>query len=34
MGGNEFHSWEVLGMKDDLWDGVRGLGSVTWKGCE
>jgi len=32
--GNEFHSWEVLGMKEDLWDRVCGLGSVTWKGCE
>ena len=34
MGGNEFHSLEVLGMKDDLGARVRGLGSVTWKGCE
>ena len=24
----------VLGMNDDLWDKVRGLGSGTWKGCE
>ena len=23
-----------LGMNDDLWDEVRGLGSETWKGCE
>ena len=21
-------------MKDDLWSRVRGLGNVTWKGCE
>ena len=26
---NELH---VLGMNDDLWDKVRGLGSETWKG--
>ena len=32
--GKEFHSWEVLGMKDDLWARVRGLGSITWKGCD
>ena len=29
-----FHELHVLGMKDDLWDGVRGLDSATWKGCE
>ena len=23
-----------LGMNDDLWDRVGGLGSETWKGCE
>ena len=34
VGGNEFHRWDVLGMKDDLWDRVRGLGSITWKGCK
>ena len=34
MSGNEFHSREVPGMKDDLCATVRGLGSVTWKGCE
>ena len=21
-------------MKDDLWARVRGLGSITWKGCD
>ena len=31
VGGNEFHSWEILGMKEDLWARVCGLGSVTWK---
>ena len=34
VGGNEFHSREVLGMKDDLRDRFRGLGNVTWKGCK
>ena len=34
MEGEEFHSREVLGMKDDLWARVRGLGSITWKGCD
>ena len=29
-----FHKLHVLGMNDDLWDRVRGLGSKTWKGCE
>ena len=29
-----FHKLHVLGMNDDLWDKVRGLGSETWKGCE
>ena len=24
----------VLGMNDDLWDRVCGLGNETWKGCE
>ena len=28
------HKLHVLGMNDDLWDRVRGLGSETWKGCE
>ena len=32
--GNVLHSWEVLGMNDDLWDRVRGLGSVAWEGRE
>ena len=34
MEGKEFQSSEVLGMKDDLWARVRGLGSITWKGCD
>ena len=34
MEGKEFHSGEVLGMKDDLWARVGGLGSITWKGCD
>ena len=29
MEGKEFHSGEVLGMKDDLWARVCGLGSIT-----
>ena len=29
-----FHKLRVVGMNDDLWDRVRGLGSETWKGCE
>ena len=33
-GGKTFHKLHVLGMDDDLWDRVRGLGSETWKGCE
>ena len=28
------HKLHVLGMNDDLWDRVCGLGSGTWKGCE
>ena len=24
----------VLGMDDDLWARVRGLGNETWNGCE
>ena len=28
---NELH---VLGINDDFWDKVRGLGSETWKGCD
>ena len=32
--GRKFHKLHVLGMNDDLWDRVRGLGSETWKGCE
>ena len=26
-----FHEFHVLGMNDDLWDRVCGLGSKTWK---
>ena len=26
-----FYKLHVLGMNDDLWDRVRGLGSETWK---
>ena len=33
-GGKKFHKLHVLGMNDDLWDGVRGLGSETLKGYE
>ena len=29
-----FHKLHVLGMDDDLWDRVRGLGSKTWKGWD
>ena len=29
-----FYKLHVLGMNDDLWDRLRGLGSETWKGCE
>ena len=29
-----FHKLHVLGMNDDLWDKVHGLGSETWKGYE
>ena len=29
-----FHKLHVLGMNDDLWDRVRGLGSETWKCSE
>ena len=28
-----FHKLHVLGMNDDFWDRVCGLGSETWKGC-
>ena len=29
-----FHKLNSLGMNDDLWDKVCGLGSETWKGGE
>ena len=32
--GKTLEKLHVLGMDDDLWDRVRGLGSETWKGCE
>ena len=32
--GKTFLKLHVLGMNEDLWDRVRGLGSETWKGCE
>ena len=32
--GSVLDKLHVLGMNDDLWDQVRGLGSETWKGCE
>ena len=28
-----FHKLHVLGMNEDLWDRVCGLGSETWTGC-
>ena len=33
-GRQDVHKLHVLGMNDNLWDRVRGLGSGTWKGCE
>ena len=33
-GRQHVHKLHVLGMNDDLWDRVRGLGSETWRGCE
>ena len=32
--GKTFHKLHVLGIRDNLWDRVRGLGSETWKRCE
>ena len=32
--GKTLHKLHVLGMNDDLWEKVRGLGNETWKGCE
>ena len=29
-----FHSWQVLGMKDDLWASLNELSSTTWKGSD
>ena len=31
MEGKVFLSLQVLGMKEDLWERVRGLDSMTWK---
>ena len=28
-----FESLQILGMKDNLWERVRGLGCMSWKGC-
>ena len=30
----DFHKLHVLGVNNDMWDKVRGLGSETWKECE
>ena len=32
--GKTFHKLHALGMNDDLWGRVRGIGSETWKGSE
>ena len=32
--GKVFHFSLVLGMNDDLWDRVRGLGTIGWKVCD
>ena len=32
MEGKVFQSLQVLGMKEDLWERVRGLDSMTWNG--
>ena len=32
--GKMFHRLHVLGINDDWWDKVHGVGSETWKGCE
>ena len=32
--GMTVHKLLVLGINDNLWDNVCGLGSKTWKGCE
>ena len=34
MEGKVFQSLQVLRMKEDLRERVRGLGSITWKGCD
>ena len=28
------HKLHVLGINDNMWDRVCGLGSEAWKGCE
>ena len=32
--GTTFHRLNVLRIKNDCWDRVRGLGCEIWKGCE
>ena len=34
MDGKVFQSLQVLRMKEDLWERVCGLDSMTWKGCD
>ena len=29
-----FHKLHVVGINDNLWNRVCGLGSETWKGCQ
>ena len=34
MEGKLFQSGQILGMKEGLWERVRGLDSMIWKGCD
>ena len=34
MEGKVFQSLQVLGMNEDLWERIRGLDSMTWKGYD
>ena len=34
MQGKVFQSWQVIGMIENVWERVRGLDSMTWKGCD
>ena len=34
MEGKGFQRLLVLGMKEDLWERVRGLDSLAWKRCD